>query len=575
MYLLLGAPIFAQDSLRVEASYEGIVAEQRILSTADDLKPWIDSLINELHLDQYLEAALDSIQLSTEGTQVFIHKGQQYQDIYITPNEVAIEYAQGKLRAKSYPYEKAIVLKESLLDEADNNGYAFAEIQFQNIRIESDKVSAEMHLVLHRKVLVSDLKVIGDAKVHPSFLGAYLGLNPGKPLSKNQLLKAQKRLDNLPFVSSTKQPTVLFDDEGAKIFLFAKEKQASRFDALLGVLPANDPLLERSVILTATAMVDLINTLQRGERILFEFRQLKPLTQDLSTELRLPYFAGLPFGLRASFDLAKQDTSFLDIDYTVGAQYLYGGDNFIEVFYAFDISRLLNVDEDIILSSRTLPSRVDTRIQYYGLQWSYNNLDNILNPRNGWQLKSKLMIGAKEIRPSNLILDIVDPLDEDFDFGTLYDGLEKQDQLVFTLDAEKYFPFGKQSALKVDLHAASIFSEGAIFDNERFRIGGNQLLRGFNEQNFFTDRYLLNSLEYRFTLTGNSVLFAFSDLAVLQQDKSVEDFIYPWGLGAGINFETAAGILSLSAAVGRDLGNSDDFFDLTAPRIHIGYVNLF
>jgi outer membrane protein assembly factor BamA len=575
MSLLGGASLFAQDSLRIEVSYDRVLLEERTLSPEGDLKSWIDSLINDLHYDQYLEAALDSIQLHNGVTKVYIHKGQQYKDIYIIPNEFAIEYAQGKLRARSYPYEKAIALKESLLLEADNNGYPFAEIQFQNIQIEADKVSAEMHLVLQRKVLISELKVIGDSKVHPSFLGAYLGLNPGKPLSKAQLLKAQNRLDNLPFVSSTKQPNVLFNDDGAEIFLFAKEKQASRFDALLGVLPANDPLLDRSVILTATAMVDLVNTLQRGERILFEFRQLKPLTQDLSTEVRLPYFAGLPFGLRASFDLAKQDTSFLDIDYTIGAQYLYGGNNFIEIFYAFDISRLLNVDEDNIISSRALPARLDTRIQYYGLQWNFNNLDNILNPRNGWQLKSKLMIGAKEIRPSSLILDIIDPMDEDFDFNTLYDGLERQDQLILTLDAEKYFSLGKQSALKVDLHAASLFSEGVIFDNERFRIGGNQLLRGFNEQQFFTDRYLVNSLEYRFTLTGNSVLFAFSDLAVLQPDKSKEDFIYPWGLGAGINFETASGILSLSAAVGRDIGDSNDFFDLTAPRIHIGYVNLF
>jgi len=64
-------------------------------------------------------------------------------------------------------------------------------------------------------------------------------------------------------------------------------------------------------------------------------------------------------------------------------------------------------------------------------------------------------------------------------------------------------------------------------------------------------------------------------LQVCLVNKSIDSFIYPWGLGAGINFETAAGLLSLSAAVGRDLGNATDFFDLTSPRIHIGYVNLF
>jgi hypothetical protein len=71
------------------------------------------------------------------------------------------------------------------------------------------------------------------------------------------------------------------------------------------------------------------------------------------------------------------------------------------------------------------------------------------------------------------------------------------------------------------------------------------------------------------------VLFAFSDLGVLQLNKSSSTLNYPWGLGAGINFETGAGILSLSAAVGQDLSVDTDFFDLGRPRIHVGYVNLF
>jgi len=185
------------------------------------------------------------------------------------------------------------------------------------------------------------------------------------------------------------------------------------------------------------------------------------------------------------------------------------------------------------------------------------------------------MLGVKELRKSSLILDINDPEDEDFDFETLYDAFPKQDQFILSFSVDKYFPIGKQSALEVDLHGAGFFGKSTIFENERFRIGGNQLLRGFNEQSFFTDRYLVNTLEYRFTLTGNSVLFAFSDLALLQSDKSKREFMNPWGLGAGINFETTAGILSLSAAVGRDLSNQDDFFDLGKPKIHVGYINLF
>jgi len=566
--------VYGQDSLQLSILIDGQLQQPTVIDSLE-----VDSiLLSEIELmlqDHYLEAAIDSLDLQAEGCIAYLHRGPQYQDIYIAPNEAAVEFAQGKLKSKAYRYKDALKLKKTLLRNAENNGFPFAEIVFDNIEVMDDRVTAEMQLILHRKVLVNQIKIIGDATISPNFLGPYLGLVPGKPFSKKQLNQAQSRLNNLPFVTTDKRPNVLFNDQGADIYIFAKNREASRFDALIGVLPVNDPLIDNSVIVTATAMVDLINTLNRGERIFFEFRQLKPLTQNIKAEFRYPYFFGLPFGLRSSFELAKQDTSFLDIDYTVGAQYLYGGDNYIEIFYASDITRILDVNESAIINSRMLPKSLDTRTQYYGIQSQYHNLKNLNNPRQGWLLKNKVMLGVKQIRPNSLILDLVDPADEDFSFATLYNTFEKQDQFILSVDIARYQSIGRQSSLKIGLNAAGILGKSTVFTNEQFRIGGNQLLRGFNEQNFFTDRYAVNTVEYRFTLKGNSVLFAFSDLAILQVDKTLDIYNYPWGLGAGINFETSAGILSLSAAVGRDLSINEDFFDLSKPKIHIGYVNLF
>jgi len=575
MLSLIVCVVRGQDSIQLTIVIDGQSNEQ---NWADSLQidSLVDSKVEELLVNHYLEAAIDSIVVASDSSLLaFIHQGRQYQDIFITPNEAAIEFAQGKLRSMAYRYKNALKLKSTLLKNAENNGYPFAEIVFKNIEVTDDKVKAEMHLILNRKILVNQIKIIGDATISPGFLGPYLGLVPGKVFSKKQLEQAKSRLNNLPFINTDKSPNVLFNDQGADIYIFANNREASRFDALVGVLPLNDPLLDNNVIVTATAMIDLINTLNRGERIFFEFRQLKPLTQNVKAEFRYPYFFGLPFGLRSSFELAKQDTSFLDIDYTIGAQYLYGGDNYVEIFYASDITRILDVNENSVINSRLLPKSLDTRTQYYGIQWQYHNLKNLNNPRQGWLLKNKFMLGVKQIRPNSLILDLSDPMDEDFDFRTLYDEFEKEDQFILAVDIARYQSIGRQSSIKIGLNAAGIIGKSEIFTNEQFRIGGNQLLRGFNEQNFFTDRYLVNTLEYRFTLTGNSVLFAFSDLALLQVDKSADVYNYPWGLGAGINFETAAGILSLSAAVGRDLSNQEDFFDLGKPKIHIGYVNLF
>lgn len=574
MFCVSAQQLCAQDSLRVISVWEnGTQSEAWLAKEELDIK--LTELIDSLHQAHHLEAGIDSLVESEGLATAYLHKGPQYQDIYITPNVTAISFAQGRLIAQSYEYKEALALKKELLTEADNNGYPFAEIKFADIIVSKDKVTAKMELILHRKVLINSINIIGDATVSEAFLGPYLGLAVGRPLSKKQVLQANTRLNNLPFVNSKKQPNIIFKDQGADVYIFADDKNASRFDALVGVLPVSDPLLENSVILTATALIDLVNSLDRGERIFFEFRQLRPLTQDVKAQVSYPYFFGLPFGLRSSFELSKQDTSFLDVDYTVGAQYLFGGDNHIEVFFASDISRILDVNEAAVINSRSLPSNLDTRTQYYGVQTQFHNLTNLNNPRKGWLLRNKFMLGVKQIRESSLILDLVDPEDTTFDFAELYEEFENQDQFIVTLDAARYQPIGKQSAVKIGLNAAAILGKSTVFANERFRVGGNQLLRGFNEQNFFTDRYIVNTLEYRFTLQGNSVLFAFSDLALLQLDKEADTFNYPWGLGAGINFETGAGILSLSAAVGRDLSIADDFFDLGRPRIHVGYVNLF
>ncbi len=564
----------AQDSLQlITIVNHELRLSQKIPAAEADNK--ISEIIDSLHQAHYLEAGLDSFVVSPDAHTAYIHQGRQYQDIWIVPNNQAIAYAQGKLTAKSYAYKEALKLKKELLSLADNAGYPFAEIKFTNIEVEEDKVQAEMQLILNRKVVINSININGDATISQGFLGPYLGLNVGKPLNKSQLLQTETRLRNLPFINSNKAPNVIYNDQGADVYIFADKKQASRFDALIGVLPVNDPLLDQSVVLTATAMIDLVNALDRGERIFFEFKQLRPLTQEVTAQFSYPYFFGLPFGLRSSFELSKQDTSFLDVDYSVGAQYLYGGDNFIEVFFTSDGTRILDVNEQSIIDTRTLPTALDTRTQYYGIQWQFNNLDNRSNPRDGWFLKSRFMLGVRQIRESSLILNIVDPEELDFNFATLYDDLPDQDQFIVGIEASRYQPIGKRSALKIALDGAALFGGASVFVNEQFRVGGNSLLRGFNEQMFFTDRYLVNTLEYRFTLEGNSVLFVFSDLGILQINKSIRDFNFPWGVGAGINFQTAAGVLSLSAAIGQDLSVSDDFFDLGRPKIHIGYVNLF
>ena len=112
-----------------------------------------------------------------------------------------------------------------------------------------------------------------------------------------------------------------------------------------------------------------------------------------------------------------------------------------------------------------------------------------------------------------------------------------------------------------------------IYRNELLRIGGLKILRGFDEESINTSSYSIFTLEYRFLLDRNSYFALFSD-GGYYESKDVENSFSdtPLGIGAGINFETKAGIFSFNYAVGRQFDNPIEF---RAAKIHFGFVNLF
>jgi hemolysin activation/secretion protein len=111
------------------------------------------------------------------------------------------------------------------------------------------------------------------------------------------------------------------------------------------------------------------------------------------------------------------------------------------------------------------------------------------------------------------------------------------------------------------------------FQNELLRIGGLKTLRGFDEESIFTTSYSIFTLEYRFLLEQNSYIYLFGDGA-WYENNNVKEYVNdtPIGFGAGISFETKAGIFSINYALGKQFDNP---IQLRSGKIHFGIVNYF
>ncbi len=121
-------------------------------------------------------------------------------------------------------------------------------------------------------------------------------------------------------------------------------------------LPSSTQTENNKLQITGEATINLKNALGNGESIGINWQQLQVKSPRLDLSFLQPYLFGSPFGVNASFNLFKKDSSFVNINMQVGAQYSIsasqGGSVFIQSFQ----TNVLTVDTVLIKSVRT-PAR--------------------------------------------------------------------------------------------------------------------------------------------------------------------------------------------------------------------------
>ncbi|MEZ5041800.1 MAG: BamA/TamA family outer membrane protein [Saprospiraceae bacterium] len=579
---LLAGAIKAQDqwSLRIlplDQSPEWLQGQVKYSPSYPDslsVRKGLEEVVNVLWQKAYLEASIDTIVVKDTSFLAILHVGPAYQWLSLGKGNVEeslleqIGFRERFYRQQAFSMASFQKLRDAILIYLENHGYPFANIRLDSLQVTEGQISGVLALEKGTFFTFDQLTIEGDATVSAVYLSSYLGLKPGTPYDQRKVLKVRDRIRELPFLETKKDLTIQFEGDQAKITLFVNKRRASRFDFLIGVLPSSAQT--GKFLVTGTFNTELQNQFGLGEHIYAAFEQLRPLTQELELRFNYPYALGTSFGADMSFELYKRDTNYLDLRYNLGIQYLLDGGSYLKAFSNNYASRLLTVDTFTVLRTGQLPDTLDVSHATFGLEYNHQKLDYRFNPRKGWSAFLKAAAGVKTIKRNNLIsrLDIPDP----------YAELELR-SFIYRIEANwaAYIPLFKSSTLKSSLQSGFIITEEPLFANEQFRLGGNRLLRGFDEESIFATNYAVFTLEYRLLIGQNSFLYLFGDYARLDEKtvKSLEGqqtVDYPYGFGAGISFETKVGVFGISLAVGSRKGNPVDF---GAPKVHFGYISLF
>jgi outer membrane protein assembly factor BamA len=589
VFLLLPVQLFAQNNYRLYIrsvdkdsafliNYAGIPAgfTNRITCTQ-----YINQLPGFFQSKGYVTASLDSVRYDSSFAKVVLFVGDIYKWAHIDASQVDIPLLQEigwrekMFSEKPMDFAEIQLWQERILNYLENNGHPFAKVYLDSLQLDNEKVRAKLKVDKGPLYKIDSIRVFGNAKISNDYLQRYLDIRNGSTFSKEKLLRISKRMKELTYVEEEHPSKLIWLGSGSILEMYLKQKRSSQVNVLVGFLPNNDQLSSKKILITGEANINLKNALGSGETIGLNWQQLQVKSPRLNIIYRHPYLFNSPVGLDFAFDMFRKDSTFVNINLQLGAQYILNihqsGQLFIQRFQTI----LNGINTNYILQNHQLPDEADVSSFNLGIDYEFNNTNYRLNPTSGNELHFITSAGSKKIKKNSQVLELKDPGNPSYDFDRLYDTVKlKTYQFRFRVTAAKYFPLGRQnrSTVKTAVNGG-FFQSGNIFRNELFQIGGYKLLRGFDEESQYLSQFAIATLEYRYLVGQNSFFYVLADGGWGRNNSQNINVSYTYfGTGLGLAFETKVGIFNLSWAVGK---RNDSEFNLRQSKIHFGFVNYF
>lgn len=565
--LLRQIPVFSQTRVILSDSVQlSKILKKKIRviekSRNDSLLPGkLLNLLHTFHGEGYIAASLDSIR-DDDSCHIYFSSGNKYKWTSLDVSDIDKEVLRDvRFRNKEFKHNATFRhrqlhrLEDNIITWCENNGYPFASISLKP-QITDGNVTAKLVLNKAKRFYYDSIVVKGPAKINNAYLKAYLGIAQGAFYNEQKIAQTKTRINELPYLKEIKPMDLVFNNDKVKVLLYLENKKSSQMDGLIGFLPDDKT---GKLLFTGQGHLRLQNSIQHGEMLDINWRKLQARTQDLKLMFNYPYLFSTPFGLDGSFKLYKRDTIFIDIVSNPSVLYYLNGQNYFKVFLNNRNSTLLSTEGYKYVT--VLPDYADIKSNIYGVGIKLEKLDYRINPRKGYKLTSNAGAGLKNIKKNDHINQEV------------YKNLVlRTSQYTGDLSGDVYLPFFKRNTFNIGLDAATIIGKN-IFTNELHRIGGLFSLRGIDEESIYASSYVVSTLEYRFLFERNSYFYAFFDGA-WYENNSVGKYIKdtPYGFGAGVSFETKAGIFTINYALAKQFDNP---VYLRSAKIHFGIVNYF
>jgi len=426
---------------------------------------------------------------------------------------------------------------ERLNSEISNQIDPFSSLQLTNIKKLADgSLQADVSISEKKATRTIDSIIIkGYEKFPKAFVKRYLKIRPNQPFNLKTIKDKTSDLENLQFANQIKEPEVLFTKDSTLLYIYVEKQKSNSFDGFLGFgTNTETSKLEFNGYLN----LNLINNLNCGEslRLIYKSDENEQKTFDLKANL--PYLFGSPLGTEFGLNIFKRDSSFVSVFQTAKLQYQLNPRNLISVG----------------IDATTSTNLLDTEIAFI------EDYNSVFYTSNYLYLKRQ---------PYDKLFPIKTQFDFSIGYGNRTVDDSKENQTKLNLNSFKIFNLNNKNSIYIGLTAATLTSE-AYFDNELFRFGGINSIRGFDENSLTANLFSVLNTEYRYRVSNSLYVNSIIDASYFENDilESKEKL---FGFGFGFGLLTNAGLFRFNYSLGK---TENTTFKFSNSKVHLS-LNAF
>lgn len=533
---------FAQDlSLKISSK---IKKEITVLKKIDFQKKHKDSIsiyfeVNKIsnYLKQigYLTNTIDSISKKNKNFTAYFSLNDKIEKAILkidSPFYFLVTKYKIKNNTFSIPIEQLQNTLSEISNKLDQDGKSFSKVQLKNISFIHKTLYADIDINQSKKRIINKVILKGYENFPKSYLKNYFNIKPNTIFNQQKIKEISNASKSLTFIKEIKPPEVLFTKDSTLLYMYLKKYQNNSFDGIVNFASKENG----GVLFNGNIDLKLNNILNTGEKFNLFWNSIAEERQEFKLSTDIPYIFNSKFSPELSFSIYKQDSTFLNTKFE--SKLIYNINQRINLAFNYNSESSENLQE-------SLNNNIQTFNNYFvGFKFQYTI------PKNDFFFNNKFYLA---INPS---------------IGKRRTTNKRSNQFKINATLSYIWDLNKKSSIFIKNRTGYLNSD-SFLDNELFRIGGANSLRGFNEQSIFTSSYSFFNLEYRYLTSLKSYFYTITDFGSIKTSLSNENLI---STGLGFLFTINKSQINLSSVIGK---SSSQNFDFKNNKIIISWKSFF